>query len=141
MLGLLCGSRYDEFASHWGWLVGDISTIALIFIMFYGGFGTRWKSARPVAVEAGLLATAGVALTAVFVGLFCHLALGQTVYSWGLKYESPTFIAVINLGEPVFGALLALVLLSEIPAPFVIAGSVIVLGGMYLFSIHTEGER
>ena len=76
MLGLLCGSRYDEFASHWGWLVGDISTIALIFIMFYGGFGTRWKSARPVAVEAGLLATAGVALTAVFVGLFCHLALG-----------------------------------------------------------------
>ena len=77
MLGLLCGSRYDEFASHWGWLVGDISTIALIFIMFYGGFGTRWKSARPVAVEAGLLATAGVALTAVFVGLFCHLALAR----------------------------------------------------------------
>ena len=75
MLGLLCGSRYDEFASTTGWLVGDISTIALIFIMFYGGFGTRWKSAKPVAVEAGLLATVGVVLTAAFVGLFCHFVL------------------------------------------------------------------
>ncbi len=76
MLGLLCGSQYDEFASQRGWIVGDISTIALIFIMFYGGFGTRWKSARPIVVEAGLLATVGVALTAAFVGLFCHFALG-----------------------------------------------------------------
>ncbi len=76
MLGLLCGSRYDEFAMEAGWIVGDISTIALIFIMFYGGFGTRWKSARPIVVEAGLLATVGVVLTAVFVGLFCHFVLG-----------------------------------------------------------------
>ena len=76
MLGLLCGSRYDGFASRWGWVVENISTIALICIMFYGGFCTRWKSARPIAVEAGLLATVGVALTAVFVGLFCHFVLG-----------------------------------------------------------------
>lgn len=75
MLGLLCGSQYDEFAVERGWLVGDISTIALIFIMFYGGFGTRWKSAKPVVAEAGLLATVGVALTALFVGLFCHFVL------------------------------------------------------------------
>lgn len=75
MLGLLCGSQYDEFAMEGGGIVGDISTIALIFIMFYGGFGTRWKSARPIVVEAGLLATVGVMLTAVFVGLFCHFAL------------------------------------------------------------------
>ena len=44
MLGLLCGSQNDGFASQWAWIVGKISTIALIFIMFYGGFGTRWKS-------------------------------------------------------------------------------------------------
>ena len=90
MLGLLCGCRYDEFASHWGRIVGDISTIALIFIMFYGGFGTRWKSARPVVVEAGLLATVGVALTALLVGLFCNIALG-----WSLL-ESLLMGAVIS---------------------------------------------
>ena len=67
MLGLLFGMKDPEFADNTSWLVGDISTIALIFIMFYGGFGTRWKSARPVILEAGLLATVGVALTAVFV--------------------------------------------------------------------------
>jgi len=78
ILGLLCGSGYDSFADKNGWLVGDISTIALIFIMFYGGFGTRWKSAKPVIVESGLLATIGVALTAAFVGLFCHF-----VMKWG----------------------------------------------------------
>ena len=76
LLGLLCGSQYDGFASNWGWVVGDISTLALVFIMFYGGFGTRWKSAKPIAMEAGMLSTLGVALTASFVGLFCHFALG-----------------------------------------------------------------
>lgn len=79
VLGLLCGSEYDEFAMERGWIVGDISTIALIFIMFYGGFGTRWKAAKPVAVEAGVLATAGVALTAAVVGLFCHFVLKWAV--------------------------------------------------------------
>lgn len=53
-----------------------ICSVALIFIMFYGGFGTNWRQARPVAVKAGLLSTAGVVLTAALTGLFCHFALG-----------------------------------------------------------------
>ena len=35
----------------------QLCTIALIFIMFYGGFGTNWQTARPVAVKAVLLST------------------------------------------------------------------------------------
>ena len=53
-----------------------ICTIALIFIMFYGGFGTRLESARSILAPAGILATAGVAVTALLVGTFCHFALG-----------------------------------------------------------------
>ena len=53
----------------------DASTIALIFIMFYGGFGTNWKQARPVAGKAALLSSAGVVATAFLTGLFCHFAL------------------------------------------------------------------
>ena len=34
----------------------ETCTVALIFIMFYGGFGTRWDSAKPVVREATLLA-------------------------------------------------------------------------------------
>lgn len=53
----------------------NICSIALIFIMFYGGFGTRWKEARPVVVKAGILSTLGVVLTAGLTGLFCHFVL------------------------------------------------------------------
>ncbi|MDY6418894.1 MAG: cation:proton antiporter [Bacteroidales bacterium] len=28
-------------------------SVALLFIMFYGGFGTRWKAVRPVIRETG----------------------------------------------------------------------------------------
>lgn len=50
-------------------------TVALIFIMFYGGFGTNWEQAKPVAWQAGILSTLGVALTAGATGVFCHLIL------------------------------------------------------------------
>lgn len=56
----------------------DVCTVALIFIMFYGGFGTRWEAVRPIMREAGLLASAGVVVTAGLTGLFCHYAL-----QWG----------------------------------------------------------
>lgn len=54
----------------------QICSVALIFIMFYGGFGTSWKEARPVAFKAALLSSLGVVLTAGLTGLFCHFALG-----------------------------------------------------------------
>ncbi len=53
----------------------QLCTVALIFIMFYGGFGTKWQTARPVAAKAALLSTFGVAVTAFLTCLFCHLAL------------------------------------------------------------------
>lgn len=74
LLGVLLGWR-DEVPLEVTKVAGDVCTIALIFIMFYGGFGTNWKSAKPVALESGLLATIGVALTALTVGLFCHFVL------------------------------------------------------------------
>lgn len=51
--------------------------LALIFIMFYGGFAARWDSVRPVVAEASLLATFGVLITAGLTGLFCHF-----VFRW-----------------------------------------------------------
>ena len=75
LLGVFLG-WHDQVSIETTERAGDICTVALIFIMFYGGFGTSWKSARPVVPEAGLLATLGVALTAGMVGVFCHFALG-----------------------------------------------------------------
>ncbi|MDF2520836.1 MAG: cvrA [Clostridia bacterium] len=60
-------------------LASKISNFGLIFIMFSGGFGTSWKAAKPIAAISSVLATAGVLLTALFIGLFAHFVLGFTM--------------------------------------------------------------
>lgn len=52
-----------------------ICSCALIFIMFYGGFGTNWKTAKPIVVKSVLLSTFGVFFTAVLTGMFCYFIL------------------------------------------------------------------
>lgn len=53
----------------------NFATLALMVIMFYGGFGTSWKMAKPVAKEAIVLSSLGVVATALFTGLFLHYVL------------------------------------------------------------------
>lgn len=53
----------------------QICSIALITIIFYGGFDTKWSVAKQVAPQSLLLSSAGVILTALMTGLFCHYVL------------------------------------------------------------------
>ena len=76
LFGILVGTSAPEAINDYGELIGDICSISLVFVMFYGGFGTRWSSVRPVIGESALLASAGVVVTAASVALFCHYALG-----------------------------------------------------------------
>ena len=81
LLGMLFGSdgivriSFSNF-----YLTEQICSVALIFIMFYGGFGTNLNIAKPVAKRAVLLSSAGTLLTAGFVGLFCYYVLGIKLY-------------------------------------------------------------
>lgn len=76
LLGMLFGSDgifqipFDNYS-----FANEICSMALIFIMFYGGAGTKWSTARPAAVKAVLLSSLGTILTAFFVGLFCLYVL------------------------------------------------------------------
>lgn len=76
LLGMIFGSdgfvkiEFNDFI-----FAEQICTVALIFIMFYGGFGTKWSKAKPVAIKAIALSSFGTVLTAVFVGLFCNSIL------------------------------------------------------------------
>lgn len=76
LLGMFFGSDgvvhipFDNFKA-----AEQICSVALIFIMFYGGFGTKWSVAKPVVGRAVLLSSAGVILTAGMTGLFCFFAL------------------------------------------------------------------
>ncbi len=62
--------RFDNYD-----MAKETCTVALIFIMFYGGFGTRWEAVKPVVRESVLLATLGVAFTAGLTGVFCYFVL------------------------------------------------------------------
>lgn len=81
VLGMIFGAdgifriAFNDYA-----LSRQVCSIALIFIMFYGGFGTKWSQAKPIAAKAILLSSAGTVVTAALVGLFCWLVLGVSVW-------------------------------------------------------------
>lgn len=70
-IGMLAGSEgpggiyFDDAA-----LAQSIGIMALIFILFSGGLDTNWNEVRPVFRQGAVLATLGVLLTALAVGLF-----------------------------------------------------------------------
>ncbi len=76
LLGMLFGSdgifkiEFENFE-----FAEQICSVALVFIIFYGGFGTKWATAKKVAAKSLVLSSAGTLLTALLTGLFCHYAL------------------------------------------------------------------
>ena len=59
-------------------LTSNAANIALIFILFAGGYGTKTHNFRPVAKPAMLLATAGVFLTAIISAMIFYFFSGWT---------------------------------------------------------------
>ena len=78
VVGMLAGSEgpggiyFDDTTA-----ANLLGTIALAFILFSGGFDTHEPSVKPVLGRGLLLATLGVAVTALLVGLFAWAALSM----------------------------------------------------------------
>ena len=76
VLGMIFGSDgivgiyFDNYN-----LTSNISSLALVVIMFYGGFGTNWITAKKAAIPSVLMSTLGVIVTAGLTGLFCLVIL------------------------------------------------------------------
>lgn len=75
-------------------------------------------------------------------GVLCGLALavfstimGHSLFSWSLKYFSPTFVSAAKLCEPVIASVFAALLFSEIPGSMQLLGAVIVLLGVIYYSV------
>jgi drug/metabolite transporter (DMT)-like permease len=64
--------------------------------------------------------------------------LGHAVVNWALKYVESSVVSVSLLGEPVGSAVLALVVLGEIPGGFTVAGGVVVLAGIAVTATGRE---
>ncbi|MBR1603498.1 MAG: potassium/proton antiporter [Synergistaceae bacterium] len=69
-IGMLAGTDgpggidFNEFN-----IVDDIGTFALAFILFGGGFQTKWSDIKPVITQGVVLSTFGVLLTAIFMAI------------------------------------------------------------------------
>ena len=69
------------------------------------------------------------ALLAVFSTI-----LGHSIFSWCLKFFSPSFVSSSKLCEPVAAAAMAAFLFGEIPAALQILGGTLILGGVCWYS-------
>lgn len=81
-IGMLAGSEgpggiYFDDAR----LAQSAGIIALTFILFAGGLDTKWNEVKPVFWQATSLATFGVFITALAVGLFVSVALNISLLS------------------------------------------------------------
>lgn len=76
-------------------------------------------------------------VTPVIVGFLLAVfstILGHSIFSWCLKYFSPSFVSASKLCEPVVSAIFAIFLFDEIPTFIQITGSILIIGGNYLYS-------
>jgi potassium/hydrogen antiporter len=77
LLGILAGSEgilgvdFDDMA-----FAQSAGIIALAFILFSGGLGTRWRDISPVLAPGVALASVGVLLSAVVLGAVASVILG-----------------------------------------------------------------
>jgi len=74
-------------------------------------------------------------MSAVYTGIFCS-GIAFLAYNAGLRRVGATSSSILLLMEIVFGILLAVVLLNEIPAPEVALGGVLIVIAIIIISIR-----
>lgn len=81
--------------------------------------------------------------SAVVVGFLLAVfstILGHSIFSWCLKYFSPSFVSASKLCEPVVAAVLAGILFGESPTPWQLLGGIMILGGVFYYSLVEQKE-
>ncbi len=76
-------------------------------------------------------------ISGVVVGLLLAVfstILGHSIFSWCLKFFSPSFVSATKLCEPVVAAVFAVFLFGEVPTLFQIIGALLILGGVLYYS-------
>ena len=79
----------------------------------------------------------GYGISGILVGFLLAVfstILGHSIFSWCLKYFSPSFVSASKLCEPVVAAILAGFLFGESPAALQLLGGALILGGVLYYS-------
>jgi len=75
--------------------------------------------------------------SAIIVGFLLAIfstILGHSIFSWCLKYFTPSFVSASKLCEPVAAGVMAVFLFSEYPSMMQMAGAALILGGVLYYS-------
>ena len=161
----LVGSAMIAFAdatSGGGYLYGDLlSLLAAITVAAYVLLGRVVRASVSTTVYTFVVYAScafvllffclfqkssllGYGPSAIVVGLLLAIfstILGHSIFSWCLKYFSPSFVSASKLCEPVVAAILASFLFGEAPVLLQIIGGVLIIGGVFYYSrIEQQGE-
>jgi O-acetylserine/cysteine efflux transporter len=98
---------------------------SVLFLIAVAFVGTSFEGAGSVWWAILIIAFAGPILT-------------RPIYLFALKYLEVSKVALINQSQPVFVAILALVVLSQTPAPREIIGGLFVIGGCLLIIVSRK---
>lgn len=160
LLGSICIALADSSAGQ-GHLYGDLlSLLAAIAVAAYVLLGrvVREKLSTTVytyivytacaAVLLGTCCVQGIGLgdfgiSAAVVGFLLAVfstILGHSIFSWCLKYFSPSFVSASKLCEPVVAAILAGFLFGEVPGGVQLLGGALIFGGVLYYS-RIEGSK
>jgi drug/metabolite transporter (DMT)-like permease len=138
LLGALAGSGYFLLGAA---LQRRLSTLAYIWLVY----SSAAMILVCIALASGALRfdQAGLGYPPLGYLLLLGLAvgpqlLGHTAFNWSLRHLSATFVAIATLGEPIGGALLALILLGQTFRPIQLVGFVVLLSGI---AVAARGER
>lgn len=80
------------------------------------------------------------AVVGLLLAIFSTI-LGHSIFSWCLKYFSPSFVSASKLCEPVVAAILAGLLFGEIPTMLQLLGGALILGGVFYYSLVERRNR
>ena len=153
---------FSDFAVSQESLYGDLlALIGMFALAAYILSGRRIRQKTPVLPYVTVVY--GVATIVLFMGcfiftvpllpypveewvLFLALAivpmiLGHTVYNWTLRYVTALMVSMSILGEPILSAVLAYILLSEVPTNWVILGGILILVGIYLVASRSREKN
>lgn len=115
---------------------GHLSTTVYTFLTYLACF-----TALVVLTAGSGTPLVGYGVRELLMGLalavLCTL-LGHSLFSWCLKYLSPSYVSAAKLCEPVVSTLAAIPLFHEVPTPLQLLGGVVVLGSVLLY---TRAER
>ena len=92
--------------------------------------------------DTGLLASGANPVVVGFLLALFSTILGHTIFSWALKFFSPSFVSACKLLEPVGAGILAAFLFGEIPAVLALMGAALILFGVrYYAKIEEKAQK